>query len=119
VIETTASPATRQSLVADLRALGLSAGDVVIVHSSLSALGWVVGGAQTVVEALLKAVGPTGTIVMPTHSGGLSDPADWQNPAVPEAWVETVGASRRPFEVDTGSRTRRRSTHDRVRDRDG
>jgi len=51
-----------------LRELGLKAGDVVMVHSSLSSMGYVVGGADTVIDALLEVVGEEGTIVMPTYT---------------------------------------------------
>jgi aminoglycoside 3-N-acetyltransferase len=78
-------PFTRATIAEDLRRLGLASGATVIVHSSLSRLGWVAGGAHAVVLALLEVVGPAGTIVMPTHTG-LSDPARWRNPPVPEAW---------------------------------
>ncbi|MFD2332799.1 aminoglycoside N(3)-acetyltransferase [Cohnella sp. GCM10020058] len=40
--------------------------------------------------ALLQAVGENGTIVMPAQSGDWSDPAEWQNPAVPADWLETI-----------------------------
>ena len=86
-------PATVDSLVADFRRLGIGEGDIVIVHSSLSALGWVAGGAQAVIEALLDTVGSAGTIVMPTQSGQLSDPAAWSDPPVPPAWVPVIRAS--------------------------
>ena len=46
-------PPTRASLAADLIALGLEAGDTVLVHSSLRAVGWVPGGQVAVVQALL------------------------------------------------------------------
>lgn len=91
-------PATVSSLVADLSRLGIGSGDVVIVHSSLRSIGWVAGGAQAVVEALLTAVGPTGTIVMPTQSGQLSDPAQWEDPPVPAAWHDTIRAEMPAFD---------------------
>lgn len=61
-----------------------------MVHSSLSRLGWVVGGAQTAVLALVDAVGPTGTIVMPSMSPNLSEPSRWEAPPVPESWWQTI-----------------------------
>ena len=83
-------PHTVHSLAADLRALGLSAGDTVIVHSSVRALGFVVGEVQAVVEALLDVLGPAGTLVVPTHTSGNSDPAEWQNPPVPPDWWPVI-----------------------------
>ncbi len=85
-IETSLAPATVASLCDDLRGLGLAVGDVVLVHTSLSSLGWVCGGAVALVEALRCALGSAGTLVVPTHSSDLSDPAGWQNPPVPPAW---------------------------------
>lgn len=90
MIDGTATPATRASLCADLRALGVEPGSTVMVHASLSKLGFVAGGAHAVVLALLDAVGPDGTLVMPTHSTDLTDPSTWSNPPVPEEWCETI-----------------------------
>lgn len=98
---TVAGPlATRPSLAADLRALGLVEGSVVLVHASLSSLGWVNGGPVAVVQALLDALGPAGTLVMPTHTGDLSDPAGWSNPPIPEAWWEEVRRTMPLFDPD-------------------
>jgi aminoglycoside 3-N-acetyltransferase len=57
---------TRTDLVKGFRELGATAGEILMAHSSLSSFGWVEGGAETVIEALLEAVGPTGTVVLPT-----------------------------------------------------
>ncbi|CAN5767456.1 AAC(3) family N-acetyltransferase [soil metagenome] len=83
-------PATVASLVKDLQELGLVEASTVMVHSSLSRLGYVCGGAPAVVAALFESVGPQGTVVMPTHSGDFSDPAAWSRPPVPEAWWDTI-----------------------------
>lgn len=91
-IAATPEPRTRESLYADLRAAGLKSGTTVLVHASLSALGWVAGGPLAVVQALLDGIGPTGTLVMPAHSGQLTDPARWQAPPVPESWIEPIRA---------------------------
>lgn len=83
-------PTTRRSLVAGLRSLGVTNGMTLIVHSSLSRIGWVAGGSQAVIEALIEAVGPDGTLVMPAHSSGLSEPSIWQHPPVPESWWQII-----------------------------
>ena len=58
-----------ERLVADLRALGIAPGDSVLTHASLSRIGFVPGGAETVVRALVEAVGPDGTALFPAHTG--------------------------------------------------
>lgn len=59
---------TKEDIKKGLRKLGLRKGDVIIVHSSLSSFGFVDGGAEAVIDALLETVGETGTVVMPTYS---------------------------------------------------
>jgi aminoglycoside 3-N-acetyltransferase len=90
LIDRTPEPRTRESLGADLRALGVAPGMTLLVHSSLRALGWVCGGPVAVVQALMDVLTPAGTLVMPTQSGDLSDPIDWSRPPVPSAWLPTI-----------------------------
>lgn len=93
-------PATVQSIRSDLSALGVKPGVVLLVHSSLSSLGWVCGGPVSVVLALEEALGPKGTLVMPAHSGDLSEPSVWKHPPVPEPWWETIRNTMPAFDVD-------------------
>ena len=58
----------KEEIVQKLREVGLEKGDVVMVHTSLKQMGYVCGGAQTVIEALMEVVGKDGTIMMPTQS---------------------------------------------------
>ncbi|MDQ1257671.1 MAG: aminoglycoside 3-N-acetyltransferase [Candidatus Hydrogenedentes bacterium] len=58
----------KKDIVAGLRDVGIREGDIVFVHSSLSAFGYVVGGAAAVIDALIEATGPEGTVVMPTFT---------------------------------------------------
>ena len=55
-----------EDLVGELRGLGVRVGQTLLVHASLSSLGWVDGGAATVVAALREAVGATGTAAVGT-----------------------------------------------------
>lgn len=98
-IQNSSFPATVDSLTADFARLGIKSGMTLLVHSSLSSLGWVCGGAVAVILALEKVLGETGTLVMPTHGGG-SDPASWRNPPVPESWWETIRATTPAFDPD-------------------
>lgn len=90
VIAATDLPRTRDSIANDLRALGIEPGATILVHSSLSSIGWTAGGPITVIQALMDVVSDAGTIVMPTHSGDYSDPAEWSNPPVPHEWKQII-----------------------------
>ena len=78
----------KEEIAEELKRLGLERNDVVMVHCSLKSMGYVCGGAQAVIEALIDVVGPDGTIMMPTQSWKNLDPeegvhwdvdkSDWQ-----------------------------------------
>ncbi len=71
---------TREQITGDLRALDILTGDAVMMHSSLSALGFVDGGAETVVDALLETVGQEGTLLVPAFRDSVwGDPANFTN----------------------------------------
>jgi aminoglycoside N3'-acetyltransferase len=65
---------TRSRLAHDLDKLGLGTGEVTMVHCRMSALGHVVGGAKSIVRALLDALGPEGTLV--AYTGWQDAPPD-------------------------------------------
>ncbi len=90
VVEKSEFPITKDILVNDLLGIGLKAGDVVIVHSSLSKIGWVVGEQLTVIRALMEVLTKEGTLVMPTMSTGNTDPTNWNYPPVPEDWKPII-----------------------------
>lgn len=98
ISRSTRGPVTADMLVADLEGLGVESGMTLLLHSSLSSLGWVCGGSQTVIEAMLTVLGPMGTLVVPAHTGGNSDPAGWVAPPVPEPWWPIIRASMPPFD---------------------
>ena len=98
-IEAVPRPATVESLTAELTRLGVPAGGTLLVHSSLRSLGWVCGGAVAVIQALQAALGPDGTLMMPSHSTDISDPALWRHPPVPEDWWPVIRESMPPFDA--------------------
>lgn len=80
----------KQDILAALSAVGLARGQSVMVHTSLSSLGFVCGGAQVVIEALLEALGPEGTLMMPTQSWKNLDPMEGVHWEEPEEWWQQI-----------------------------
>lgn len=95
-IDRSDEPVTVDRLVTDLRRLGIDSDDTVLVHTAMSRLGWVCGGAPAVVDALMTVL-TDGTLVMPTFTTQYSDPDDWSNPPVPDAWIPTIIERRPPY----------------------
>lgn len=100
LIQQSNAPQTRSSLANDFRKLGLYEGMTVIVHSSMRSLGWVCGGPAAIIHALQDVITSKGTIIMPAHSGDISDSREWSNPAIPEEWIPEVMKELPPFDPD-------------------
>lgn len=83
-------PITKNDVMSALSAVGLKKGQAVMVHTSLSSIGYVCGGAQTIIEALIETVGPEGTIMMPTQSWKNLDPEDGVHWTVPEEYWQVI-----------------------------
>lgn len=67
---------SKQELVAQLRALGVEEGGVLLVHTSFRAVRPVEGGPDGLIEALRQTIGPDGTLVMPAWTGDDDEPFD-------------------------------------------
>jgi aminoglycoside N3'-acetyltransferase len=59
-----------------LHALGVVEGGVLLVHTSFKAVRPVTGGPGGLIEGLAKALGPQGTLVMPSETGDKDRPFD-------------------------------------------
>ncbi|NMO94370.1 AAC(3) family N-acetyltransferase [Paenibacillus lemnae] len=81
---------TQEDLMFDLTQAGLKEGQTVIVHISLSKLGFVVGGAETLIRAMLKIVGPEGTLMVPSQTWKNLDPAAGVHWEEPQEWWPTI-----------------------------
>lgn len=101
VVQRTRTPLTVESLAEQFAACGLAAGQTVLVHSAMSRIGWIAGGPEAVILALLQVLTPSGTLMMPSHSASNTDPAHWQNPPVPLEWVPIIRAHTPPYNPAT------------------
>jgi len=100
VIESSKKPQTIKTLRYDMRKIGVKNGMTLIVHSSMSSMGWICGGAVSFILALEDILGESGTLVMTANSGDLSDPSQWVNPPVPKEWWNTIKENMPPFDPD-------------------
>jgi len=74
---------TLESLTSGFRDLGVQTGDTLLVHSSYKSLGPVDGGPQTVIDALLAALGPDGTLIMPSFNFDFNKGKPWDVRSAP------------------------------------
>ena len=88
-------PVTRSRLVADLTALGVQPGAVVMFHTRMSALGYVAGGAPTIITALLETVGSQGTLMV---TCGWNDAPPYDLPTWPQPWQQALRAEHPAFD---------------------
>ncbi|QKV95359.1 aminoglycoside 3-N-acetyltransferase [Streptomyces sp. NA02950] len=97
LLERSGGPVTRTRLAADLRALGLAEGDTVMLHTRMSALGYVAGGPPTLITALLDVVGGDGTLMA---SCGWNDAPPYDMDEWPEAWQRAVRAEHPAYDPE-------------------
>ncbi|WP_205776024.1 aminoglycoside 3-N-acetyltransferase [Micromonospora tulbaghiae] len=90
-------PVTRSRIKHDLADLGLKDGDVVIFHTRMSAIGYVAGGTQTIIGALLDVVGVRGTLMVPCgwNNAPPYDFLDW-----PRDWQDALRAEHPAYDPD-------------------
>lgn len=89
---------TKSRLVEDLRKLGLTAGQTVMLHASVRAIGWIVGGPDVVIQALLDVLGSEGTLMMFV---GWEDAPSYHLAEWPEDWQRAYLQECPPFDLTT------------------
>ena len=80
----------KRELLEHFKQIGIKPGMVLLVQCDLTAIGYVVGGAQTIIDALIDVVGYEGTIVMPMFNFENSEPSYWHNPAIEHNLMQDV-----------------------------
>jgi aminoglycoside 3-N-acetyltransferase len=95
---------TLDKIVHDIRALGVRPGELLLVHSSLKSIGQVGGGAETAARALVEAISPAGTVLVPTFNFGQFP---WDSATTPSV----VGAITEAFRHLPGAHRSLQCTH--------
>ncbi|MEO0569173.1 MAG: AAC(3) family N-acetyltransferase [Pseudomonadota bacterium] len=90
---------TKQTLRDDLSKLGLRPGDAVFVHASMRAIGPVIGGARSIVQALLEQVEDDGLIAMPGFSNDAYWPEGIDSESLSQREIEIIEAAVPGFDV--------------------
>lgn len=62
---------TKDFLIQNLKSIGIKEGDSLLVHSSLSKMGYLENGPDTLIDALLEVIGSTGNLLMPSSPNAL------------------------------------------------
>jgi len=87
-------PITKSRLIGDLKKLGVKPADTIMLHASVKSIGWIVGGPDVVIQALLDVVGAKGTLMM--YVGWEDSPyrlAEWN-----EEWQQAYLNECPPFD---------------------
>lgn len=80
----------KNMLINGFRYLGIQERDSVFVHCSMKEFGFVCGGAQVIIEALIEIVGENGNIMMPTQSWKNLDPSTGVHWEEPKEWWQAI-----------------------------
>jgi aminoglycoside 3-N-acetyltransferase len=80
-----------------LSRLNIPGDSIVLLHISMSAMGWVCGADVSIVNALIKWSESGVTLVMPSQTPDYSDPSLWSLPPVPEEWYDVIRNNMPPF----------------------
>ena len=66
---------TKEMIIQQLTTLGIQKGMVLYIQTDMRKLGYLAGGVQTLLDALMDCVGFEGTLVIPTFTMNLADPS--------------------------------------------
>ena len=116
---TVEEPVTKDMLVAALRKIGVSGNQIIEVHSSMSSFDHIIGGARTVVDALMEICADGGTILMPTQNIDNSEPSDWQYPGVEPYLYKEIRKAIPPYDRRNGNISAMGDVVENFRHRDG
>jgi len=83
---------THDELAKQFAAAGVAEGQSIIVHVSMKSIGFVVGGAETLIRALLELIGDEGTLVAPVQTWKNLDPETGVHWEEPQAWWPIIRA---------------------------
>lgn len=79
---------SKQDMIIQLQNLGIQKGMLLLVNVDSTKLGYLIGGAQTLIDALMEVVGYEGTIVMPSFTPQLQDPSNASTKLPRQYWTE-------------------------------
>ncbi|MBF6353478.1 aminoglycoside 3-N-acetyltransferase [Nocardia higoensis] len=97
LLERSGGPVTRSRISRDLAALGLADGDIVMFHTRMSAIGYVAGGPQTILDALLDVVGTRGTLMV---TCGWNDAPPYDFLTWPQDWQDALRAEHPAYDPE-------------------